>query len=107
VTAGAFTEGTVMSALTHRAELALPRRAAGATGALASLAALWRRYAEDAWVVVGLLGFAVATVALRVATYPYTAIPHDFAVATLLVATIVAVGAFALATLHRARSLRR
>lgn len=93
-----------MNALTHRAELALPRRA---TGTSAGLSALWRRVAEDAWVVVGLLAFAVATVALRLATYPYTAIPHGFAVTTLLVAAIVAVGAFALATRHRARSERR
>lgn len=95
-----------MNALTHGAGMALPQRATRATGALASLAALWHRVAEDAWVVVGLFGFAVATVALRVATYPYTAIPHGFAVATLLGATFVAVVAFALATLHRMRDAR-
>jgi hypothetical protein len=96
-----------MYAMTRRAELALPQPATGSAGVFAALAALWRRVAEDAWMVVGLLGFAVATVALRVATYPYTVIPHGFAVTTLLVATIVAVGAFALAALQRARSEQR
>ena len=96
-----------MSALTHGAGMALPQRTGSAPGRPGSLGAFWRRIAEDARVVVGLLAFAVATVALRVATYPYTAIPHGVAVTTLGVAALVAVGAFALATLHRARSEQR